>query len=292
MTTRRDIDFVELADRPTTFFMQRLVQASLPEPWSDPPHRHNFQEMIFLEAGRWRHSVDGHRAELLAPAVSLIGKGQVHVVEGGADLSLWIVRFTDDFLPASLIGPAWNYHATLFNQLGPKQTVALRPAEMRELVLLLEQIEREYARPASFQQESALRHLLSVLIIRIERLHQSALDADHHGLEEYRVYQQFMTLLEQEFARHHDVEYYAGALSIAPAKLARLLGRIVGRPTKQLIDERIILEARRYLHYTDLSVKEIAFALGYGDLFHFSKTFKRLARVAPQAFREQRRKMT
>jgi AraC-like DNA-binding protein len=53
-----------------------------------------------------------------------------------------------------------------------------------------------------------------------------------------------------------------------------------------------VLEAKRYLQYTDLSIKEIAFALGYSDLFHLSKTFKRLTGVAPQSFREQRQKMT
>jgi AraC-like DNA-binding protein len=48
-----------------------------------------------------------------------------------------------------------------------------------------------------------------------------------------------------------------------------------------------VLEARRYLHYTDRSITEIAFALGYRDVAHFSKTFKRLASLAPQRFREQ-----
>jgi AraC family transcriptional activator of pobA len=101
-----------------------------------------------------------------------------------------------------------------------------------------------------------------------------------------------MTLLEEEFTRHHDVEFYATQLEIAPVKLSKILNRVVGKSTKQLIDERISLEAKRFLSYTDRPIKEIAADLGYSDLFHFSKTFKRLASVSPQAFREQREKPT
>lgn len=295
--SRKDVGYVDLDDSAATegasaFFFERRARASFPPAWSDAPHRHNFQEIIVVESGEWRHSVDGHVSDVVGPAVSLIGKGQIHVVVGGADLTIYVIRFADEFLPASLISRSWNYHATLFNQLGPKQTIALQPAEMRDLKTVLDLIEAEYARPASFQQENMLRHLLSILIIRVERIHQGALAADPHRLEEYDVYQQFMALLDQDFARHHAVEHYATSLGIAPIKLSKLLGRVVGRSTKQLIDERIVLEAKRYLHYTDMSIKEIAFALGYGDLFHFSKTFKRLADVAPQAYREQWQKKT
>ena len=56
----------------------------------------------------------------------------------------------------------------------------------------------------------------------------------------------------------------------------------------QVIDERVVLDRKRYLRCTDLSVKIIAAILGYSDVSHLSKTFTRLAGVTPQVFREQR----
>ncbi|MFO7169053.1 MAG: helix-turn-helix transcriptional regulator [Chloroflexota bacterium] len=297
MISREPIDYVELAygearERSAAFYLRRMAGDTMPQPFDDPPHRHNFQELLIIESGSFRHTIDGQRFEQPPPAVFLIARGQVHVVEGGDDLTGWIVRFTDDFLPAGLISPSWNYHTTLFSQLGARQALALTPADLRELRPVLDLLEAEYAAPAALQRDSALRHLLSALIIRVERIHQRAMRADQHQQEEYRIYQEFMALLERSFASRHDVQHYAGALGIAPARLSRILGRIVGKSTKQLIDERIVLEARRYLQFTDLPIKEIAQALGYSDLFHFSKTFKRLTGTAPQAFREQQQKLT
>ncbi len=293
--TRETIDYVDLAshsaDQPAACSLERLVGDTLPTPWADPPHRHNYQELIVIESGRWRHSIDGQVTELAGPMLALIARGQVHMVEAGAELHAWIVRFTDDFLPASLISPSWNYHATLFNQLGAWQTLALTPSALAELRPMLELFEQEYAQPAAFQQGMALRHLLAALIIRIERIYRRALTAAEAPGDNYRIYQQFMAQLEAEFTRHHDVEFYAGALGIAPVRLSKALSSILGKPTKQLIAERLLIEAKRYLQYTSLSVTEIAAALGYADMFHFSKAFKRASGLAPQVFREQQ-KMT
>lgn len=297
MTARNVIQYIDLptnqvSEGTATFFLEHIVQSSLPTPFDDPPHRHNFQEILVIRAGSMRHRIDGNAIESAAPTITLIAKGQVHVVESGHDLTAWIIRFTDDFLPAGLVSQTWDYHATLFNQLDSNATLAIPSADLHDFQRLLELLEAEYKHPAMFLQENVLRHLVSALMIRIERIYQQTMSANGHARDEYRVYQQFVNILDHHFARQHAVEFYAGALHLAPAKLSRMLRRIAGKPTKQLIDERIVLEARRYLRYTDLSITEIAFALGYNDLFHFSKTFKRLSGVPPQAFREQHEKLT
>ncbi len=195
-------------------------------------------------------------------------------------------------MPAWLISHTWNYHTTLFHPFGGRQSLTVPINELDALTPVLKLMDVEWMDDTTFNRESALRHLLAVLIIRLERIYQHAWETDQHHGDAYHLYRQFVMLLETDFARHHDVQYYATALHVAPVKLSRVLGRVVGKSTKQLIDERIVLEAKRLLHYTDLSVKEIAVALGYGDLFHLSKTFKRLAGVAPQVFRDQRQKVT
>lgn len=296
MKQLREIDYVNLVDNAPTdlqtpFFFERMLQKTFLDPFSDPPHRHNFQEIIVVQSGHGRHAVDGLSIALVPPAISVIMKGQVHVFEQATDLTGWLIRFTDDFLPAGLVSQTWNYHATLFNQLGRKHTLRIQPGDLHVLRLVLDLLESEWTQP-TLHTETALRHLLSILIIHIERFYTRALYARQPERDEYDAYQQFMTLLDSNFARHHNVQYYANALGMTPTKLSRLLGRVVGKATKQVIDERIVLEAKRYLQYTDISVTEIAFVLGYSDLFHLSKTFKRLTGIAPQAFREQRQKMT
>ncbi len=75
---------------------------------------------------------------------------------------------------------------------------------------------------------------------------------------------------------------------MSPGALSRILTRLTGRTTKQLILERVNLEAVRLLRFSDLSVKEIADRLGFSDQFAFSKAFKRQRGEAPLDFRSRR----
>jgi AraC-like DNA-binding protein len=291
------IEYVELSytdhgDISSSFWFERNTHVELPEPGDDPAHRHNFHEIIFVLHGRGRHTIDGHSAELTPFSVALIAKGQVHRVEQAEGLAIYLVRFTDDFLPTDLVSLTWDYHAMLFNHVGLNQTLQLEPADAEDVIRCMNLIEHEYALGAAFQRYTALRHLLAVLVIRLGRVVETALCPTAATRAAIAVYQAFVPLLEQHFADRHDVQYYADTLHLAPVKLARHLNAILGKTTKQIIDERVVLEAKRLLQYTPQTVGEIAYALGYSDQFHLSKTFKRLTGLSPQEYRAERQKST
>ncbi len=297
MPTGKHIEYVDLrpfgpSETLASFFFRRFLQTTFRPSAAEVPHRHNYHELFVVQAGRGEHAIDGQPTALLPGTVSVITKGQVHTVEYFTELTGWLIRFSDDFLTADMFTPVGSNYVTLFNQLGHNHTITIGQEDLYELGRLLDLIEFEWSQPTTMQKEQVLRHLLSVLIIRLARIFENVLGTPDHELDPHRVYQHFMTLLEAQFAAHHDVQYYADALHVSPIRLSRALNRVLGKATKQVIDERIVLEAKRYLHYTDLSVTEIAAALGYTDLFHLSKTFKRLTGVAPQTFREQRQKVT
>ena len=94
-------------------------------------------------------------------------------------------------------------------------------------------------------------------------------------------------MLERDFARHHDAAHYADALAVPPAQLSKALAQSTGRTTKQLITDRVMLEAARLLRFTDLTVGEIAFRAGFDDQLYFSRAFKRHYGEAPMRYRER-----
>jgi AraC family transcriptional activator of pobA len=96
-------------------------------------------------------------------------------------------------------------------------------------------------------------------------------------------------LRERDFARHHDAGHYADALAVPPAALSRALVQVTGRPTKELVTDRVMLQAARLLRFTDLPVQEIAFRTGFEDPLYFSRAFKRRNGEAPVAYRERAR---
>ena len=269
------------------FFFARFTGETFVNPPDDPPHRHTFQELILIEAGLLRHSVDGQPHDLPPHTLALIARGQVHAVDRMIEGVGWQLRFADDYLPAGSDDGAWRDPLAAFARLGPAPALALRPADVGELNAVAALIEAEWADLARPGRDEALRHLLATLLIRIGRIHAAQAGGDPAAGEEQRVYRAFAALLERDFAAHHDVAHYAAALGLDPDRLSAVLARLLGKTTKRVIDERLVLEAKRALRYTGRPLKDIAAALGYGDQFHLSKTFKRLAGVSPQAFRRQ-----
>jgi AraC family transcriptional activator of pobA len=282
MSRSATIPYVPLdpgAPRPTdaTVVFVRLRGETFVNPPSDPPHRHDFHELLLVEEGSLRHTVDGETADLGPHSLALIARGQVHAVDRAIDTVGWMLRFAEEVLPAGTQAP---FPA----RPGLDPVVALSPADLATLAPVADLIEAEAARPVSVEQDTALRALLTVLLLRVDRIRQAA-GADPAARAEQRIYQDFVALLERDFAAHHGVAHYAGTLGLDPIRLSAILTRVLGITTKRAIDDRLVLEAKRLLRHTSLPLKAIATELGYADQFHLSKVFKRLTGVSPHDYR-------
>ena len=99
----------------------------------------------------------------------------------------------------------------------------------------------------------------------------------------------FAQVLARDFAAHHDAGHYADALAMPPAALSHALTQVAGRSTKELVTDRVMLEAARLLRFTDRTVGEIAYATGFSDPLYFSRAFKRHHGEPPTAFRDATR---
>ncbi len=124
-------------------------------------------------------------------------------------------------------------------------------------------------------QGEMLRTLLKRLIINITRIAKKQTESyERFRDEKMDVVRMFNLLLEGNFRNEHEVKFYASALNKSPKTLANLFAIFNYPAPSKLIQRRIILEAKRYLHYTDMSAKEIAYALGFASPAHFSRFFK------------------
>ena len=101
---RAAIPYVSLdpdAPRPddATVAFVRLRGETYVNPPSDPPHRHDFHELILVETGRLRHTIDGEPADLGDHSLALIARGQVHTVDRAVGAVGWVLRFAEEVLP-------------------------------------------------------------------------------------------------------------------------------------------------------------------------------------------------
>ena len=247
------------------------------------PHRHDYHELIWIRSGSGRHLIDGEPLPALPGSVTVIGRGQVHVFEEASDLHGAVVRFGD----AVLFGegtPGWLV------AIRGGRTVVVPPGERGRLDAQIEALAAEAGRPPDARSAELERHLVSVVLLWIERWYDAMRterrDADDADVQLHR---RFARRLEQDFARHHEASHYADALGVPPAALSKALSGVTGRSTKELITDRVMVEAARLLRFTGLTVGEVAHRTGFDDQLYFSRAFKRRLGEPPVAYRARSR---
>lgn len=106
------------------------------------------------------------------------------------------------------------------------------------------------------------------------------------------VCRKFKCLVEDHFLQHHDVGFYADKLNRSPKTLSNIFSMLLDKTPISIIHDRIILHAKRQLCDTNLSIKEIAFQMGYEDIQTFSRFFKNREGISPLQYRERNKKIT
>jgi len=295
MSDNQKLPYIQIVEENVPQFEIATMHYSIfPDLQTMKPHRHDYQTIIWTKSGAGQHVIDGQIIQLIPNTFYMIAKGQVHqFIDIDTHFAMTSVRFNDAFLPETTFGQIWSYRATLFNNPSPhNQTLAAPRDEISEIESVFQLMEIEYDRTKSFRQDDGLRFLLQFLLLRIARLQQkSARELSNINVADYDSYQNFVTLLENQFHEQHSVNYYADAINLSVSKLSELTKRISGKSAKQVILDRIDLEAKRLLQFSDSSIKEIAFTLGYNNPYQFSRAFKNYNKSAPNEYRKQNKKM-
>jgi AraC family transcriptional regulator, transcriptional activator of pobA len=265
----------------------RLQNARFGGAHAREPHRHDYHELIRVRGGRGRHSIDGDSVPVRPGSVTVIGRGQVHVFEEGEALDGAVVRFSEETLaePGARRGsPAW----LLAGRGG--RTVVVPPGEQPRLDALIDALAAELERPPDEHSPELQRHLLSAILLWVERWYDASRTERREADDaEVQLHRRFTRRLEDDFAAHHDAGHYADALAVPPQALSRALSHVTGRATKDLILDRVMLEAARLLRFTDLGVGEVARRVGFDDPLYFSRAFKRRYGEPPQGYRDAAR---
>ncbi|SEM63284.1 AraC family transcriptional regulator [Streptacidiphilus jiangxiensis] len=206
-----------------------------------------------------------------------------------ADLEATLVVFTPAFPP-----PVPAATAVTDEAFGPAafSLLSLSPAEHRGIAGAVAELAAEYealsVRDASQTELTVelLRQLLAALLLRIARLPQADAGEAAAGGEVFRA---FRAELERAFATRRHAAQYAATLGYSPRTLMRACLAATGRTAKDLIDDRVALEAKRLLVHTDLPVASVARMLGFTEPANFGKFFARTVGTTPGTFRATQR---
>lgn len=140
----------------------------------------------------------------------------------------------------------------------------------------------------SKEHSLALKALLQLVLIDIARLSGQTQIKQKTRKEDVRIFNRFNELIELHFREHINLIQYAEMISVTEARLNEICRRLAGLPSKRLILERLMQEARRLLSYSSASITEISYQLGFKDPAYFARFFRRNAGVTASQYREER----
>jgi AraC-like DNA-binding protein len=236
------------------------------------PQRTGFHHLLRINRGCGTHTVDFTRHELKAGSVLYIAPGQVQQFSLDLSLDGELIIFEPHFVRRT--PPVWS---------GPRIFSVPRDGTVTGL---MEAVAQEYQ---AYDGRAGSKALLQAMVETLMMAVREPVDEEGGGPER-SLLERFESALEASFCRAHEVAAYAAVLNCSPRALTRACERASSRSAKRVIDERVVLEAKRLLAHGDQTAAEIAGHLGFAEATQFGKFFRRLAGDTPAAFRARFRR--
>ncbi len=276
---RKDYEFEIISNR---VFFKNVKDNEVPF----RPHRIFYFGILFTMEGEGFHFIDFKKYPYKKGTVIFLSKEQVHAFERNENREAYLMTFTEKFLEKSSMGSnlmhllgLFNYHLySPFLQLDERQYQVLK-----DMVL---HIKREYDSPNDDFTEELIQSSLKIFLFLSERISRANREGQpRHFYQDEFV--QFQHLIDKNILQKNQVQFYSGQMGISSKKLNRITQAIMGKSAKNYLKDMLVLEIKRYLVNTSLSVKEISYQTGFDVPTNFVKFFKKNTGMTPVAFRKQ-----
>ncbi len=240
------------------------------------PHGHkDYLEIIFLTEGAGLHRIDHQEYEVKPASLYFILPGQIHSWNLTATPKGFVAMIQKDFL---IDTPLYEHLFQKFPRpLESYYDVSAVPEEINQIFI---QIEKEYLTKEPYY-DSVIQTYLQLLFTKTRRLENIPVK-----VIESKIINQFFEQLNSNYQKHKEVKSYADLLHVTSKTLNNNCKKYLNRTVSEIINEKIIAEAKRILLYTDQNLTEITFELGFSDPSHFNKFFKRQTGVLPSIYRK------
>lgn len=249
---------------------------------SEVPHRHDaYMLMLVEETKGGENLIDFRRYPLVANRLFMLRPGQAHQREARQERGI-IVSFSEELLQKTGMSALDAF--VIFSSVYQHPYLDLSDQLKRRLLQLILMMREELQQPVP--DESILSRFLYILLKYLLReclFHINKLTPARHSERLY----QLSRLIELHYRKHPSISFYADALSITTKHLNSLCRKYLQTSVADMQHERLLVESKRLLYFTSLSVKEIAHTLGFEDDSYFVRFFKRLTGKTPLQLRQE-----
>lgn len=250
---------------------------------SSIPHRHNYYEIFVFEKGGGEHDLDFNTFAVKDRSVHFVSPGQVHNLRRKAGSYGYAILFSRDFYSMNLQNQEVLFELPFLNNNTINPILNLDIEEYKHFKELADKMNKEHLSDSDWKAD-LIRSFLNAFLIYSKRHFN---EIQFHTIIEDSIVFDFRKLIEKNFHQLHKVSEYAELMNISEKQLNTHIKTKIGIPPSELIYDRIILEAKRLVLYSDYTFQEIAYFLNYSDPSHFAKFFKSKAGLSPGDFRKK-----
>lgn len=245
------------------------------------PRRLRKYVLIWCSEGTMTVTVDEKELKLERQDVLTITSGQVHYVKNPVKAKGLILEFTYDFFCKNDNDIELIFQNGLFCHFDLNEVVKLINNETIETQLLL--ISREL-QTKPYQYLITIHSRIELVLVEINR---AKLNSGYDIWRPDALFLKFLESVRANFEHNYPISQFAKMLRTTVAKLNEQSKLHTGRTAQNVIYGLIASEAKRLLIYQNLSVKEVAYQLGFNDPFYFSNFFKKHASVSPKSYQKK-----
>ena len=233
------------------------------------------------------HEIDFVSHKIHSPSIHFLRPGQVHLLHRGKDYKGYLVIFSEEFFDLRFqkieVIPGYPLISNLKN--GP--ILNLNEQQFNEFQQLITFIEKELGSTDSDSEEIIISYL-KIFFLKLRQNFSKLVNTENEATSQMKktVYR-FNQLVDKYYDQIHYVKEYAELLGESPIQLNRAVKTITGKTSSEIIIERLILEAKRLLLFSDLSNKEVAYKLNYEDPSYFARIFRRKTGYTPTSFKNK-----
>lgn len=270
---------------PFDFGIKKLEEINPGNEIVKPAHRHDFYYVLFVNEGRGSHMIDFKHYEIKPCSIFFISPGQVHALELSSDAKGFAIFFKPSFYLMNS-NPNKILDFPFFHSLSNEPALFLDCLEPT-IGKTLEEIYNEF-HTFELGRDNVMRALIDVLLVRLSRKYPEPPLNDFPIRLTYMI-RELEGLIDRHFKEYRSLDDYADLMNISPKHLNNLCKKALDKTVINLIHERTIIESKRLLLFTDFTVSQIAYELGYFDKSYFMRFFNRNIGLTPETYRQSNR---
>lgn len=239
-------------------------------------HKHCFYSIYWIHEGCGTHIIDFEEYAIKPDRIFFVKPEQVHYMRDVVNMKYSAIQFTEEFMMPFITDKHWNF--TVSHDMDKN--------ERNRISILFSQLESE-SRGNLPNHITLIQSEINTMLLDLERMNIGC----NSSSDIPDLINRYICLINNDFAKNHQVNYYASILGISPNYLNVITRKFLGKSALSLINDRVILEIKRSLIRNDLNISEIAYQLGFNELSYFSRFFKQKTGMTPLEFKTSMNKM-